>query len=150
MREYVRGGGRAQTWNNIARWVEGIRALPQDLSWSSLEVMGGPRRQSALSSIAVINIRKSPGGYTTDTLRLKEDADKDKEFINQQIAIYDPDYLICCSTSDLLHSLVQFPQPPEWKSTARGIWYHEPQSGAMSSHTHILKRGAPLVYYITA
>lgn len=129
LREFVRAGGRAQTWNNIARWVEGIRNLPQDLTWDSLEVMDEPRRQAALSSIAVMNLRKSPGGHTTDVVRLKEDSNRDIELINRQIAIYDPDYLVCCGTSDLFHSIVHFPQYPAWKRTARGVWYHEPRAG---------------------
>lgn len=126
LREFVRCGGRAQTWNNITRWVEGIRNLPRDLTWESLETVDEPRRQAALPSIAAINLRKSPGGHTTDAARLAEDAEEDREFINRQVALYDPDYVICCGTSDLFHFLVEFPKPPEWKRTARGVWYHEP------------------------
>jgi len=129
LREFVRSGGRAQTWNNITRWVEGIRNLPGDLSWNSLTTIDEARRQAALQAIAAVNLKKSPGGHTTDGAVLSEYAERDKEFINRQLALYEPDYLICCGTSDLFHSLVEFPQQPEWKCTTRGVWYHEPVAG---------------------
>ncbi len=149
LREFVRSGGRAWTWNNITRWVEGVRSLPRDLAWESLETIDEPRRQAALSSIAAINLRKSPGGHTTDAARLAEDAEEDREFINKQVALYDPDYVICCGTSDLFHSLVEFLQRPNWKRTSRGVWYHEPVAGKyVIEYSHPEARCANhLLYY---
>lgn len=149
LREFVRAGGRAQTWNNITRWVEGIRNLPHDLTWESLEFIGEARRKAVLPSIAAINLKKYPGGHTTDIAQLAEDSDKDRDFINRQIALYDPDFLICCGTSDLFHSLVEFPQPPTWKRTARGVWYHEPlEKKYVVAYSHPEARCASnLLYY---
>ena len=31
LREFLRQGGRPQTWDNIARWTEGIFKLPADI-----------------------------------------------------------------------------------------------------------------------
>lgn len=129
LREFVRFGGRAQTWNNITRWIEGIRNLPDYLSWDMLETVDESRRQAALRAIAAVNLKKSPGGHTTDAAVLAEYAEKDKEFINQQLSLYEADYLICCGTSDLFHFLVDFPRQPEWKRTTRGVWYHELVAG---------------------
>lgn len=149
LREFVRSGGRAQTWNNITRWVEGIRNLPNDIVWDTLETVDESRRQAALSAVAAMNLRKSPGGHTSDVARLEMDAKKDREFINQQVALYDPDYVICCGTSDLFHFLVDFPQTPEWKRTTRGVWYHEPTAGKyVIAYSHPEARCASsLLYY---
>ncbi len=33
LRDFVRDGGRSQTWDNIARWVAGIENLPGETLW---------------------------------------------------------------------------------------------------------------------
>ena len=38
LREFLRAGGRAQTWNTVARWVEGIDRLLCIVPWTELFV----------------------------------------------------------------------------------------------------------------
>lgn len=127
LREFLRKGGRPQTWNNITRWVEGIRSLSIDLPWSGLEQVDEERRCNALCSIAAINLKKSPGGHTTDVEALATIATDNKVFLNRQFSLYAPDIVICCgySTSDVIHWLVDFDKEPDWKTTRRGVQYHE-------------------------
>jgi len=40
----MREGCRDQTWNNITRWVEGIRRLPQEIPWHELANVNEERR----------------------------------------------------------------------------------------------------------
>ncbi len=147
LREFIRGGGRAQTWNNITRWVEGIHNLPKQLNWDSLEKISEKRRIDALRTIAAVNLKKSPGGHTTIQTELTESAQRDKDFINKQFSLYNADFVICCGTSEVFHSLIEF--SAEWKSTSRGIWYHEYEKGRyVIEYSHPEARCASsLLYY---
>jgi hypothetical protein len=127
LRQFMREGGRSQTWNNITRWIEGIRRLPQDIPWCDLENIDEERRRRALRSIAAINLKKSPGGHTTDPVSLMATAAEDKTFLNQQFSLYEPDVVICCGTdtSYTFHLLVESVSQPNWRTTRRGIKFHE-------------------------
>lgn len=151
LREFLRKGGRPQTWNNITRWVEGIRGLSIDLPWAGLEQVDEERRCNAVRSIAAINLKKSPGGHTSNVEALATIATEDKVFLNRQFSLYAPDIVICCgsSTSDVFHWLVDFKNVPDWKTTRRGVQYHEFMPGK-----HIIRYAHPgarvadnLLYY---
>ncbi len=67
LREYLgERNERPQTWNNITRWVMGIRSLKEDLHWEKLEKIDTKLRIKTLKSIAAINLKKSPGGHTAN------------------------------------------------------------------------------------
>lgn len=127
LRQFIREGGRRQTWDNITRWVKGIRSLPLDLKWDEISEISAAQRRDALMSICAINLKKSPGGHTTDNQRLCEVSNKDKTFICRQFALYEADVVIGCGkvTTDLMYGLVDFGCAPKWMMTTRGIWYHE-------------------------
>ena len=126
LRSFIRDGGRAQTWDNVTRWVEGIRNLPSEIRWNALADVDAARRRETLRSIAAVNLKKSPGGPTADGLLLAEESRKDSDYINRQFSLYESEFTICCGTSDLFHSLIKFPNDVNWQQTSRGIWYHEP------------------------
>lgn len=127
LREFLREGGRPQTWDNITRWIKGIRSLPSELTWNELSEITEAKRRDFLKSVCAINLKKSPGGHTTENLTLWESSNIDREHINKQFALYNADIVICCGsvTSDILHSLINFTADPVWSMTARGVWYHE-------------------------
>ncbi len=127
LRDFLREGARTQTWNNIARWIKGIRNLPQDIEWKLVKDVSKQDRSEILKSVCAINLKKSPGGYITNNDSLTKVATEDKEYINQQFSLYNPDLVICCGSvvSHLFNSLILFPNKPEWKSTRRGIWFYE-------------------------
>jgi len=151
LREFMRAGGRPQTWSNITRWTEGIRQLLNDIPWSDLESVDELRRKQALRSIAAINLKKTPGGHTTNLYGLAATAAEDKEFLNRQMGLHDPDIIICFGTvtSDIFHSLIHFSNEPAWKITRRGIWFHEFKPGKyLISYAHPEARVADcLLYY---
>ena len=35
LRHFLRSGAVAQTWNNVARWIVGVRALPEETPWAA-------------------------------------------------------------------------------------------------------------------
>lgn len=149
LRDELKKGGRPQTWDNITRWVEGIRRLPEEIPWGELRDVDEERRCHALSSIAAINLKKSPGSHTADPVALSETAKEDRVFLNRQFAIYEPDLVICCGTSDLLHRLIDF-EPINWRQTRRGIWFHEIKTTKrfVVDYAHPMARVEPcLLYY---
>ncbi len=149
LRKFVRDGGRAQTWNNITRWVEGIRRLTEDIPWNELAEIDEERRRDTLRTIAAINLKKSPGGHTTDLVALAKVAEEDKVLLNRQFSLYDPDVIVCCGTSDTFHLLVSLCAQPQWRCTHRGIWFHEYKAGKyIVAFSHPEARCAPsLLYY---
>ena len=77
-----------------------------------------------LKSICAFNLKKSPGTHTTNSASLHAVANEDKDYIQQQYAIYDPDITICGGTGDLFKSVVGHAEQ-EWRRTTRGIWWYE-------------------------
>ncbi|MDA3887166.1 MAG: hypothetical protein PF638_16385 [Candidatus Delongbacteria bacterium] len=130
LREFVRNGGRRQTWNNISRWVQGIRNVNNDMKWSDLANID-PRRKEILKSIAAINLKKTPGGHTTNKSEMEKIAKEDKEFLNTQFHLYNPDLIICCGSSvtGSFCNLINFKDSSKWKWTSRGVHYLEFDSG---------------------
>ncbi len=124
LRKFVSEGGRSQTWNNITRWVHGIRNLKSIPDWSFYSEIKNEFRIEVLKSICIINLKKSPGTHTTNKATLDAVANEDKNNIKRQYAVYDADLTICGGTGDLFKSVAEH-ESFEWKTTKRGIWWYE-------------------------
>ena len=124
LRKFVSEGGRSQTWNNIARWVHGIKNLNSIPDWSFYSDITNEFRVEVLKSICVMNLKKSPGTHTTDQATLDAVANEDKDDIKHQYAIYDADLTICGGTGGLFKSVAGH-ESFDWKSTKRGVWWYE-------------------------
>jgi hypothetical protein len=127
LREYIRGGGRAQTWNAIARWVTGIAALPQETPWETVAEVSDTTRIAALRSIAAMNLKKSPGGSSTEYGSLEAIARADSDLLAEQFRLYNADLVICCGgmVGELVDEVLQLDPTREWRRTTRGVWYKE-------------------------
>ena len=138
LRKFVRGGATGATWNNITRWTECIRALPDDVPWEQLETITPERRQRTLRGIAFMNLNKHPGGAVADAENLSRVTVRDHEFIRRQIAIYKADYVICCGTKGQLTSIVPYSeQTGQFRQTTRGIGcLPTPNSGWLIDYWH--------------
>lgn len=66
LRNYLKDDGRSQTWNNIARWSEGIYKLPEEKSWDYWKSDNENRRKYILQKICAINLKKTSGGHTSN------------------------------------------------------------------------------------
>jgi hypothetical protein len=124
LREFIAEGGRSQTWDNITRWVHGIRNRRSIPNWEFYSQITNEFRIEILKSICAINLKKSPGIHTTDNASLNAVANEDKAYIQRQYEIYDPDMTICGGTGDLFKWVVGH-DSKEWKTTSRGIWWYE-------------------------
>ncbi|MBC8283711.1 MAG: hypothetical protein H8E32_07860 [Nitrospinae bacterium] len=144
---------RSQTWNNITRWVIGTRKIQDSSHWEKdgLDTIDTARRKESLLSICAMNLKKSPGGHTTNERYLITAAKNDREYINKQYSIYQPDLTICCKTivNNLFHELINFDKPIKWETTSRGVDYHK-----LSEKKHVISYTHPearvqdnLLYY---
>lgn len=136
LRKFVFKGGRPQTWNNMARWVYGIRNITAVPEWAFFEKIPETFRIKTLRGICVLNLKKSPGTHTTNHASLKTVANEDRELIQRQYSLYDPDITVCGGTGDLFKRVVGH-ELPEWKKTTRGIrWYEREANKIVVSFAH--------------
>ena len=85
LRVFLRDGAPygAQTWNNIARWVYGIRHRKSMPAWKDFPSMSAEKRAEILQSICAINLKKSPGGSSAIYEELKNAVKKDGALIKK-------------------------------------------------------------------
>ena len=138
LKEFVGNGGRTQTWDNIARWTCGIHNWKEDFNWDEIEPIKNIKiRKEWLKFIGVMNIKKTPGGHTSNSKSLWKDSSKGKEFLNRQFELYynnpklRPDFIIAggTETSNFFHTIVPFAQDKLWSTTTRGVKYYEYEQG---------------------
>ncbi|MCD8343423.1 MAG: hypothetical protein LUC19_03440 [Oscillospiraceae bacterium] len=151
LRDVVRAGNRVQTWNSIARWTEGILSWEKDFLWSDMEKDNEARRKTQLKKIAVINLKKTSGGYTAENELVHKAAVDNASVIKRQLDLYSPDIIICCGTESAFVDSCYADAEPEWKSTARGVWYFMDGERIIISFVHpeARVRDAFLFYALT-
>ena len=135
LREFLREGGRAQTWNVVARWIQNLFDVQNEYSWSALEADNDERRMQYLPQICAINVKKTSGKAVADNKSILAAANRDKVFLKKQIELYCPDIVICGGTEKPYVRATN--AKPEWKMTSRGIWYYVEDSGTIViSYSH--------------
>lgn len=92
--EYIRNGARWQTWNNATRWAIAL-GVTSDQNDDSLYI-DDAKRKDVLSHIAVMNLKKVPGGSASCTDEIRNAAKTNAALLKQQITYYEPDVIVCC------------------------------------------------------
>lgn len=148
LREFLRKGGRPHTWSNVARWLDGIGELPASLPWNEVSQVSESQRREALQRIAAMNLKKSPGGYTTVDSELKRAAVVDREHLRQQFALYRPDVVICCGTAAAFQKIAPPCTGGGWTMTSRGVEFYQYELGRyVIKYMHPEARGTTAVHY---
>lgn len=119
LRSFLRKGGRGRTWNNVVRWALGMQNFTCR-SWRQYKSISAAQRKEVLTSIGVINVKKTPGGASSKSEEIKSIARNDSDLLEEQIELYKPNYLICCGRVG--HLLPRF-QKLDWCTTERGVDY---------------------------
>lgn len=131
LRTFLASGARAFTWDNVTRWTIGIRNCGKCHQWADLETITPEQRAKHLASVAAINMKKTPGGHTTDAKLFRKAVARDKEFISRQIALYKADLVVLCGSIVVegfqLACGSDFAGP--WRKTSRGIPFVEYRIG---------------------
>jgi len=128
LRNFLREGGRPQTWDNVSRWTHGISNLRDDIEWSKYQLISEKFRIKELSKIAAFNLKKSSGGHTTIANNLNNAVEQDRQYIKKQFELYEADITICCGTGGQLKWALGL-EDMEWSTTRRGVQYLEYNSG---------------------
>jgi hypothetical protein len=128
LRDYVRGSAKGRTWDNVARWTYAIRSRGADTPWSRAQAIAGSERADLLRSIAVVNLKKSPGRYVAVAPAVYQAAVQDRELLREQLALYQPAVTIWCGTDG--SSL--FDESCEWHQTRRGVQYCRTTTGRIT------------------
>ncbi|MBI3298861.1 MAG: hypothetical protein HYZ75_11895 [Elusimicrobia bacterium] len=139
LREFLRKPIRPQTWDNVARWLTGIASLHRDIPWKQLASVSDSHRAKMLGPIAVMNLKKIPGGHTTINDNLRLHAREDAGLLAEQFRLYKPDLVICCGTvvAEILSGIISIDHPSEWPTTSRGISYWPmKERGHIVSYAH--------------
>ena len=148
LREYVCDGARPQTWDNIARWTEGILSWEQDFAWKIMCANNEERRKNELKKITVVNLKKLPGGHTSDSRKIYEAALTNSEVVMKQLALYHADFIILCGTESAFIASCYGNTEVEWKSTRHGVRYFADCSTVIISFSHPAARVSDnLLYY---
>ena len=112
LRKYLAAGTpkRGYTWNNVARWVHGIREIWKSREmpkWEFYEDKDMEKfRKETLKSICTMNLKKTPGGSSTNDNKLEEIAMCDQNLIRKQYNLYNPDITICGNTGSLFRRVM--------------------------------------------
>ena len=123
LRDFVYDGGRPQTWDNVARWTEGILSWEKEHLWAEMERENEARRLRELKKIAVVNLKKTSGSYVSDGKQIYQIAGDNRNIIKEQLHLYCADFIICCGTEDAFMNACYEDQEVEWEMTSRGVWY---------------------------
>lgn len=138
--KHLLSGGRQQahdaTWDNIARWTEGILSLSKEIPWSELEGNCENRRERMLPQICAINVKKTSGGYVSDGKTVYTEALNNSDILRKQLKLYSPDIVICCGTDGAFVDACFQDKKIEWKMTSRGIWYFRDGNMVVIAFSH--------------
>ena len=137
LRQFLRDGAyeRWQTWNNVARWVHGIRYLPSEAIGLISTKKDKGYRMEMLRGIVAMNLKKSPGGSSTNDAKLETVTRADAEYIKRQYVLYDPDITICGGVGELFRKVVH--PKMGWKQTTGGVcWYRRDTHKCVVAFTH--------------
>jgi hypothetical protein len=90
-----------KTWNNVVRWTEMIRQVFGDgkVERSTVSMdkdITAARRHDVLQDIAVINMKKVPGGATSNTKNIVAYSQAHGDLLERQIKLLDPDVIVAC------------------------------------------------------
>ena len=149
LREFTRDGARNYTWDNITRWIIGIRNIDQDYNWQKIKEISEQERKEVLKSIAAINLKKETGGgAVADNDTIYKHAINDKELLKNQVDIYDPDLIICCGTGTAFLESVYSEKIVKCEITFNGVDYVKDNNRVIVLYNHPQARVSPnFLYY---
>ena len=123
--DFLKNGGNSsyyRTWNNIARWTEII------MSGIYLDKVSCQQLHDSLQKIAAINIKKQSGSARSNRKVIFEAADKDREFLQEDIREINQEIIIPCGfnfASACLHDHIFSEPQNNWITDKEtGLWYY--------------------------
>ncbi len=92
---------RAKTWNNVTRWKRVVDAwhagTPVEGLWEDrLETLSVEDRRSELRDVAIVNMKKVPGGRRSQMTAIYLAARNDQALLKEQFDRLNPDVVVVC------------------------------------------------------
>jgi hypothetical protein len=151
-RNFAQGKNKTRaTWRNLAYWSYGIlREFPV-----FSQVKGDPAYPQVLHEIAVMNLKKTPGGGSANDKEINRFAlDRSNQvFIRREIEIIAPQIIISCvgtgTRVDKLHGTVRSLLAPgaPWLRSQNGVFYLLFEAGILVAFAHPAGRFAEADMY---
>lgn len=96
--------GNKNIFRPLGRWLLGVQSiLEEDKCISFKEVTDDKVRECIrINPMAIMECKKQPGGANLKPAVLKKYLERDKEFINKEIKLLNPDVIICCDKSGII------------------------------------------------
>ncbi len=136
LRNFLKGGARWRTWNNISRWQLGIQTYFETGQSHFKDKISHIDRKKILRNIAVLNLKKASGGSVSDMSEIKRHAREDLDLLKEQIALYTPHIIICCGTGKIFSSLQIYNPKIAIQTSSDGIKYAAYPSCLIIQHYH--------------
>lgn len=113
---------RAKTWSNITRWKRVVDAWHAGTAvvglWEErLETLSVEDRRSELRDVAIVNLKKVPGGRSSHMPTIYMAARNDQALLKEQFDMLNPDVVVVCGP-DPAH------YPYLLESGKRKLWDH--------------------------
>lgn len=150
LRKILSTTDRQDTWDSVTRWMRAVRALPAELPWQDVKRVRPEHRREHLGSLAVMNLKKTPGRHTTDVKKFRKIVAEDQSFLRRQFALYDADLVICCGSevTKAFSAWIGAEHAKSWKRTRRGIKFLQFVPGRhVIDYAHPEARVAPFLLH---
>lgn len=136
LKDFLYKGGRSDTWDNVARWTEGLLNINHEYDWQYLEEDNENRRKVFLKKIGVLNLKKTSGNHTSDYKKISLAAFENRDFIKKQVDLYKSDIIICCGTADDFVKNYLEAKFVNWNMTKRGVKFIKYKDKIIVSFAH--------------
>jgi hypothetical protein len=122
------------TWRNLAYWSYGLlKGFPP-----FNQVRDDQMHPAALNEIAVMNLKKTPGGSSAVQQEINEFARdaSNQDFARREIRIIEPAVIICCGSpvNELMKDILD-PMVP-WSRTQNDLYYFRWKSSLAVAYFH--------------
>lgn len=109
-----------QTWYNLTRWTYLLRHIHDqtyDEMWKRVKDIDEGKRIYNMERVALVNIKKEPGGRSTNTDELIEAFKRyNQSYLLREIALFGHlDYIVCCGKG-VAHCLSRCYGGLDWKN----------------------------------
>lgn len=139
------------TVNVLSQWQYGITYDPQ-AAWREVEqaALRAEIQTKLLSEICLVNIKKTAGGAVVDQNQFDAyfNAPVNREKLRAQLALYQPDIVICGGTAWHLSRIKNW-DDKDWQQTHRGIRYHQEAGTLYIDFCHPNNRGPKNMIYFS-
>ena len=98
-------------WAPICYWAFGLQQLTTVHIPTFVEAKKPENFQTACNSSAVVNLKKLTGTNQSDDSELKKAADRDLDYIKEELEIIQPEIIVCCGTFHLVKDLFTGMEP---------------------------------------